>query len=81
MNGLSQKSGSAIQLCNATRMDGRWFGPRDGGRGSAGVDDLVWREAMQKAGGAGNPDRLWPVVAAGFASLVQREAAQVRLAR
>lgn len=43
------------------------------------MDDLVWREAMQKAGGADNPDRLWPVVASGFASLLQREAAQVCL--
>lgn len=60
-------------------MNGRWFGPSDGGGGSAGVDDLVWREAMQKAGGADNPDRLWPVVASGFASLLQREAAQVCL--
>lgn len=45
--------------------------------GGPGVDDLVWREAVQKAGGPENPDRLWPVLASGFASLRQREAAQV----
>ena len=45
----------------------------------AGVDDLAWREAVQRAGGADNPDRLWPVLAAGLTDLRSREAAQVRL--
>jgi len=41
------------------------------------VDDLAWREALQQAGGAENPDRLWPVLAAGLSDLRSREAAQV----
>lgn len=45
----------------------------------AGVDDLAWREAVQRAGGADNPDRLWPVLAAGLTDLRSREAAQARL--
>lgn len=41
-----------------------------------GVDELVWREALQKAGGPNNPDRLWPVLASGMSSLRAREEAQ-----
>ena len=42
------------------------------------MDDLAWREAVQRAGGPENPDRLWPVLAAGLTDLRSREAAQVR---
>lgn len=37
-----------------------------------GVDELQWREAMQRAGGPDNPDRLWPVLAQGFSDLLAR---------
>lgn len=36
------------------------------------VDELQWREAMQRAGGPDNPDRLWPVLAQGFTDLLAR---------
>ncbi|PSC73508.1 nuclear pore complex NUP54 [Micractinium conductrix] len=42
----------------------------------AGVDELQWREALQRAGGADNPDHLWPVLAQGFKDLLGRKAAQ-----
>lgn len=42
----------------------------------AGVDELQWREALQRAGGADNPDHLWPVLAHGFKDLLARKAAQ-----
>lgn len=38
----------------------------------AGVDELQWREALQRAGGADNPDHLWPVLAHGFKDLLAR---------
>ena len=38
----------------------------------AGVDELQWREALQRAGGADNPDHLWPVLAQGFKDLLAR---------
>uniref|UniRef100_A0A1D1ZZ15 Nucleoporin Nup54 alpha-helical domain-containing protein n=1 Tax=Auxenochlorella protothecoides TaxID=3075 RepID=A0A1D1ZZ15_AUXPR len=41
-----------------------------------GVDELAWRAALRAAGGPDNPDRLWPVVAAGGRELVARRAAQ-----
>jgi hypothetical protein len=40
------------------------------------VDDLRWREALQRAGGADNPDHLWPVQASGFSDLLARKGAQ-----
>ncbi|KAK9803867.1 hypothetical protein WJX72_000198 [[Myrmecia] bisecta] len=43
------------------------------------VDELQWREAIQRAGGARNPDRLWPVMAVGFKDLIARQQVQVRL--
>ena len=42
----------------------------------ADVDELAWREALVRAGGPDNPDRLWPVLATGMGDLLQREAAQ-----
>ena len=39
---------------------------------AAGVDELQWREALQRAGGADNPDHLWPVLAQGFKDLLGR---------
>ena len=41
------------------------------------VDELQWREALQRAGGPENPDRLWPVPAKGFKDLIARKTAQV----
>ena len=38
----------------------------------AGVDELQWREALQRAGGADNGDHLWPVLAQGFKDLLAR---------
>lgn len=43
----------------------------------SGVDDLRWREALQRCGGADNADSLWPVAARGFEDLVSRKDAQV----
>lgn len=43
----------------------------------AGIGDLEWREATNKAGGANNPNRLWPVAVSGFDALLQRKTAQV----
>lgn len=40
------------------------------------VDELRWREAIRKAGGENNSDKLWPVVANGFQDLLKRKAAQ-----
>ena len=40
------------------------------------VDELRWREALQRAGGPDNPDRLWPIQALGFRDLLARKAAQ-----
>jgi hypothetical protein len=37
-----------------------------------GVDELQWREALQRAGGPDNPDHLWPVPATGFRDLLSR---------
>lgn len=42
----------------------------------SGVDELAWREALRRAGGPENPDRLWPVLAEGFKGLLARKAAQ-----
>ena len=42
----------------------------------ADVNELAWREALVRAGGPDNPDRLWPVLATGMGDLLQREAAQ-----
>jgi nuclear pore complex protein Nup54 len=42
----------------------------------AEVDELQWREALRRAGGPDNPDRLWPVQAQGFKGLLARKAAQ-----
>ncbi|KAL4423917.1 hypothetical protein ABPG75_001218 [Micractinium tetrahymenae] len=42
----------------------------------AGVDELQWRAALQRAGGPDNPDHLWPVLAQGFKDLLARKAAQ-----
>eukprot|EP00887_Chlorella_sp_A99_P000139 scaffold16.g139.t1 len=51
-----------------------------GGRPSASfgadVDELQWREALQRAGGPDNEDHLWPVLAQGFKDLLARKAAQ-----
>lgn len=44
----------------------------------AGVDELQWREAMQRAGGEGNAGNLWPVLALGTKDLLARKHAQVR---
>lgn len=44
-----------------------------------GVDDLRWREALQRCGGTENADGLWPVAARGFQDLVARKEAQVRV--
>ena len=41
------------------------------------VDELKWREALQKAGGANNANRLWPVQALGPKDLLARKEAQV----
>ncbi len=41
-----------------------------------GVDEMRWRQALAAAGGADNPDRLWPVAAHGFRDLTARSAAQ-----
>lgn len=38
----------------------------------AGVDELQWRAALQRAGGPDNPDHLWPVLAQGFKDLLAR---------
>ena len=46
---------------------------------SAGVDELQWREAMQRAGGEGNARNLWPVLALGTKDLLARKHAQVWL--
>ena len=43
----------------------------------ADVDELAWREALQRAGGANNPNKLWPVLARGFGDLLARRSAQV----
>ncbi len=43
----------------------------------AGIGDLEWREATNKAGGVSNPNRLWPVAVSGFDELLQRKNAQV----
>ena len=40
------------------------------------MDELAWREALVRAGGPNNLDRLWPVLATGMSDLLQREAAQ-----
>jgi len=42
----------------------------------ADVDELAWREALQKAGGPDNPEKLWPVLAKGFGDLLARRVAQ-----
>lgn len=42
-----------------------------------GVDELRWREAMQRAGAAAGPSRLWPVLALGTRDLLARKDAQV----
>ncbi|KAI3432424.1 hypothetical protein D9Q98_003978 [Chlorella vulgaris] len=42
----------------------------------AGVDELAWRAALQRAGGPDNVDGLWPVQAQGFKDLLARKAAQ-----
>jgi len=42
-----------------------------------GVDELQWREAMQRAGGEGNAKNLWPVLALGTRDLLARKQAQV----
>lgn len=42
-----------------------------------GVDELRWREAMQRAGGPANPNHLWPVLAHGTKDLIARKDAQV----
>ena len=44
---------------------------------SPGVGDLDWREATARAGGANNPNRLWPVAVSGFDELLKRKNAQV----
>ncbi len=41
------------------------------------VDELQWRQAVERAGGLHNPDRLFPVPAQGFKDLLARKAAQV----
>ena len=46
-----------------------------------GVDELRWREAMQRAGGPNNPHHLWPVLAHGTKDLIARKDAQVCLFR
>ena len=39
----------------------------------ADVDELQWREALRRAGGAENPDGLWPVPYHGFKGLIERK--------
>jgi hypothetical protein len=39
----------------------------------ADVDELQWREALRRAGGAENPDALWPVPYHGFKGLIERK--------
>lgn len=41
------------------------------------VDERQWTEALEKAGGEDNADRLWPVPAVGFRDLRQRAEAQL----
>ncbi|KAK9841829.1 hypothetical protein WJX81_005879 [Elliptochloris bilobata] len=41
-----------------------------------GVDELRWREALQRAGGPDNSQHLWPVPAVGFSDLLARRKAQ-----
>lgn len=43
---------------------------------SAGVDELAWREALQRCGGANNGEGLWPVLATGLSDLLARRQAQ-----
>jgi len=43
----------------------------------AGIGDLEWREATNKAGGVSNPNRLWPVAVSGFDELLTRKTVQV----
>ena len=45
---------------------------------ATGVTDLEWREAVQRAGGPNNADKLWPVLLRGFDELVARKNAQAR---
>lgn len=47
--------------------------------GLSGVDELQWREALQRAGGEGNAKNLWPVLALGTRDLLARKHAQVQL--
>ena len=35
------------------------------------MDELAWREAMVRAGGPDNADRLWPVLGSGLGDLLQ----------
>lgn len=44
-----------------------------------GVNELRWREALQRAGGPDNPDHLYPVQANGFKDLLLRKTAQVKI--
>ncbi|CAL5227117.1 g10026 [Coccomyxa viridis] len=41
-----------------------------------GIDELQWREALQRAGGEGNAKNLWPVLALGTRDLLARKQAQ-----
>ena len=43
-----------------------------------GIDELQWREALQRAGGEGNAKHLWPVLALGTRDLLARKQAQVQ---
>lgn len=41
-----------------------------------GIGDLDWREAINRAGGVNNANRLWPVAVSGFDELLKRKNAQ-----
>lgn len=69
------KAGHRNVLCTLKRGMGAWS--VSDRTCAPGVDELKWREALQKAGGANNASRLWPVQALGPKDLLARKEAQV----